>query len=135
MATKPTRALVSAGLLTVSLVLAGCMTPPLPNDMTSYTQIREGRVAIEQKQQLIDCLMDGFDQAHQLGNNLHARQQRRIDSVRVDVVSSGILVSASVFDDGRVTMVEMTGSFDLTRAEREAFDQCSSSLKLIMQNK
>jgi hypothetical protein len=73
-----------------------------------------------------DCLLDGFDKAHYALTIVNVRQQRRADSFRVETMShSTVMVSADVFDDGKVRLYESSQAALLnTRGEKEAFQRC-----------
>lgn len=80
-------------------------------------------------QAFADCLLDGFDKAHSMFSNNTSRQQRRADSYRVDSLAGGriLIVSADIFDDGRVLLHESTSAALInTTGERDAFQKCLS---------
>jgi hypothetical protein len=70
--------------------------------------------------------MDGFDASSFMLTNVSVRQQRRTERYRVEVLThSSILLSADVFDNGRVELYESSTAalINLSR-ERKAFSDC-----------
>ena len=109
----------------VLLLLSACSVPTRVNT-EAFKLVHEGRVPPKSTQAFTDCLMDGFDEAHFTYTNVAIRQQRRSDSYRVEeFMNSGLIVSADVFDDGRVQLFEsVVADFIYTSREREAFAKC-----------
>lgn len=115
-------------LISLSLVLlflSACSVPTRLNT-EAFKLVQEGRVPSKSAQVFTDCLMDGFDAAHFTLTNVTIRQQRRSDSYRVEeFMNSGLILSADVFDDGRVQLLEsVVADFINTSGERDAFAKC-----------
>ena len=79
-------------------------------------------------QAFTDCLMDGFDASSIMLANVSVRQQRRTERYRVEVLTqSSVLLSADVFDNGRVELYESsTAALVNLSKERKAFSDCLS---------
>lgn len=89
--------------------------------------LQEGAVRQGETQAFADCLLDGFDKSHFMLTSVTARQQRRVDSYRIETLSGGrlLLVSADVFDDGRTRLLESKAAAAVnTVGEREAYSAC-----------
>jgi len=109
----------------VCLCLSAC-AGPTRDEPGAFTVLAEGVVANSNAPAFADCLLDGFDKAHYALTIVNVRQQRRADSFRVETTShSTVMVSADVFDDGRVRLYESPQAALLnTSGEREAFQRC-----------
>jgi hypothetical protein len=112
-------------ILTAAL-LSACTVGPTRLDTKSFTLLQEGRVPPKSSMVFTDCLMDGFSNSHTIATNITARQHRRSDLYRVEAfVDATILVSADVFDDGRVQLLESTSTFLINvTGEKDAFAKC-----------
>jgi hypothetical protein len=113
----------------VVLLFSACGAAPTREDTSAFKLLREGSVQPKSTQAFADCLLDGFDKAHYMLSNNTSRQQRRSDSYRVESLAGGriLLVSADIFDDGRVLLHESTSAALInTTGERESFQKCLS---------
>lgn len=122
----PAEMLKIISLSLAALLLSACATAPTRLNTEAFKVVQEGRVPIKNTQAFTDCLMDGFDEAHFIGTNIIIRQQRRSDSYRVEALTGvSLLVSAEVFDDGRVRLHESSiAALIITEGERHAFEKC-----------
>jgi len=113
-------------LVLFALFLSACATAPTRLNAEAFKLVQEGRVPAKSTPAFTDCLMDGFDEAHFIGMNGTVRQQRRFDSYRVETLGDFfIIVSADIFDDGRVRLHESTtAALIITEGERHAFEKC-----------
>jgi hypothetical protein len=112
-------------LLAAAITLTGCASASRMNP-EDFTTLRTGRIPEAAVPGFTTCVMDGFDAAHQLAD-VSARQQRRENLTRVETSTGGrlLLVSADIFDDGRVALLEAkSGALLNTSAEVDAFDRC-----------
>ena len=68
--------------------------------------------------------------AHFLMTNVESRQTRRTDGYRVETYNRvGILVSADIFDDGRVELFEAKAAALINATgERDSFKKCLDGL-------
>lgn len=98
----------------------------------AFKLLAEGIVAEADAPAFADCLLDGFDKAHFALTIVNVRQQRRADSFRVEITSnSTLMVSADVFDDGRVRLYESSQAALLnTTGEKDAFQRCLERYRL-----
>jgi|GEM_PF-2109215 len=120
-------------LVLITLFFSSC-AGPTRNDAGAFSLLKEARIAPANVQAFADCLLDGFDKAHFMFSDVTSRQQRRNDSYRVETLSGGriLLVSADVFDSGRVAFNESSSAALInTSGERFAFDQCLSEFALV----
>jgi hypothetical protein len=71
-------------------------------------------------------LNGGFDASSLMLTNISVRQQRRTERYRVEVLThSSVLLSADVFDNGRVELHESsTAALINLSGERKAFADC-----------
>ena len=108
------------------LTLTGCVHAPPRSDTTAYESLQKGTIRVERVQAFTDCVTDGFAQSHFITTNASSRQMRRTDGYRVETYNRvGILVSADIFDDGRVELLEgKVAKFINTSGERDAFKKC-----------
>ena len=88
--------------------------------------VYQAQIPAESRQRFIDCLMDGFSEAHWTISNTNVRQHRREDCLRVEsLTNASILVSVDIFDDGRVQLLEAkAAALVITRGEKKAFRVC-----------
>jgi len=110
-----------------AILLSACVSGPTRDDPEAFKLLREGRVPPASTQAFADCVLDKFDKAHSILSNATNRQQRRSDSYRIESLAGGrlIIVSADVFDDGRVQLLQSKKSVLVsTSGERDAFDRC-----------
>lgn len=110
-----------------SLLLIGCMSTPNRSDVDAFFVVKEGRVDPKTAQVFASCLLDGFDKSHLILTDITHRQQRRADSFRVESLAGGtiLIVSADVFDDGRVVLNESkTAALINTTGQRKTFETC-----------
>lgn len=109
----------------VCLCLSAC-AGPTRDEPGAFKMLADGMVAKSNAPAFADCLLDGFDKAHYAFTIVNVRQQRRADSFRVETTShSTVMVSADVFDDGKVRLYESSQAALLnTSGEREAFQRC-----------
>jgi hypothetical protein len=107
------------------VMLGGCAAPGRESAHSTMV-VREGTVAPADAGVMADCLMDGFGHAHWMMTNTRVAQQRRSDGLRVETYTGNtLLISADVFDDGRVALTEMSNAKLVnTSGEREAFAAC-----------
>ena len=88
--------------------LAACVTAPTRSDPKAFTLTQNGEVPASSTQLFVDCLMDGFDASSLMLTNVSVRQQRRTERYRVETLThSSVLLSADVFDNGRVELYEV----------------------------
>jgi hypothetical protein len=116
-----------ASAMLVVLLLAACAPAPTRTDTDAFFILKEGRVGPKNAPGFADCLLDGFDKAHFFPTNVTHRQQRRADSFRVETLAGGtvLIISADVFDDGRVVLNESkVAALINTSGQRETFDKC-----------
>jgi len=109
------------------LLLTGCMSTPNRSDVDAFFVLKEGRVDPKTVQVFASCLLDGFDKSHLILTDITHRQQRRADSFRVESLAGGtiLIVSADVFDDGRVVLNESkTAALINTTGQRKTFETC-----------
>lgn len=109
------------------VVISACTSGPTRTDEDAFSLLKEGRIATTSVQAFSDCLLDGFDKAHFMLTKVTSRQQRRSNSYRVETLAGGriLLISADVFDDGRVVLSESKSAALInTSGERSAFEQC-----------
>jgi hypothetical protein len=113
-----------AALATISCLCA-CASPTR-EDSAAFATLTEGMISKSDTPAFADCVLDGFDKAHYSMTMVSARQQRRSDSYRIETTSAlTILVSADVFDDGRVRLTESSqAALVNTKGEKEAFQRC-----------
>jgi hypothetical protein len=76
--------------------------------------------------------MDGFDSSSAILTNVSVRQQRRTERYRVEVLThSSVLLSADVFDNGRVELYESsTAALINLSGERKAFADCLGRFRM-----
>lgn len=121
--------LKTVSLSLVVLLFSACGAAPTREDKSAFRLLQEGKVQPKSTQAFADCLLDGFDKAHSMLSNNTSRQQRRSDAYRVDSLAGGriLIVSADIFDDGRVQLHEGTSAALInTTGERDAFQKCLS---------
>lgn len=110
-----------------SLLLTGCMSTPNRSDVDAFFVLKEGRVDPKNVQVFASCLLDGFDKSHLILTDVTHRQQRRADSFRVESLAGGtiLIISADVFDDGRVVLNESKSATLInTSGQRKTFENC-----------
>jgi hypothetical protein len=75
--------------------------------------------------------MDGFDASSLMLTNVSVRQQRRAERYRVETLThSSVLLSADVFDNGRVELYESSAAALINLSgERKAFADCLSRFR------
>ena len=112
--------------IAAALTLAGCVHAPPRSDTTAYESLQKGTVRAASVQAFTDCVTDGFAESHFITTNASSRQMRRTDGYRVETYNRvGILVSADIFDDGRVELLEgKIAKFINTTGERDTFKKC-----------
>ncbi len=113
----------------VVLLFSACTAAPTREDASAFKLLLEGKVLPKSSQAFADCLLDGFDKAHFRLTSVSSRQQRRSDSYRVESLAGGrvIVISADIFDDGRVLLHESTAAALInTTGERDSFEKCLS---------
>ena len=123
--TTPTMFKVLLASLLVNLLTA-CGSAPTRSDTREFKSLQKGQISTSSVQAFTDCLMDGFNSAHGMLSNIVPRQQRRTDSYRVEAMAKSIiLVSADIFDNGSVELLESSaaGLID-TSGERKTFASC-----------
>ena len=113
-------------LALLSVVLTACVTAPTRSDKAAFTLTQHGEISSSNTQPFTDCLMDGFDASSFILTNVSVRQQRRTERYRVEVLTrSSVLLSADVFDNGRVELYESsTAALINLSGERKAFADC-----------
>jgi hypothetical protein len=106
------------------------MTGPTRLDTKAFKTLQQAEIQPQSTRAFVDCLMDGFNTAHWMTTNIVTRQQRRSDSFRVEAMTNSvILVSADVFDSGRVQLLEsISAKFIDTRGEQKSFSRCIQQL-------
>lgn len=110
-----------------SLLLTACVSTPNRSDIDAFLVLKEGRVDPKNAHVFASCLLDGFDKSHLILTNVTHRQQRRADSFRVESLVGGniLIISADVFDDGRVSLSESKSATLInTSGQRETFEKC-----------
>lgn len=118
-------------IISLSLVVflfSACAKVLTREDASAFTLLQEGKIPPKNSQAFTDCLMDGFDKAHFRGK-YSSRQQRRSGFYRVESLGNGVevVVSADIFDDGRVLLYELTFAALIdTSGERDSFQKCLS---------
>jgi hypothetical protein len=120
-------------VLACSALLSACAAGPTRNEPEKFNTLYEGKISPSNATVFAECLLDGFDKSHFMLTNATSRQQRRTDSFRVETLAGGrlILVSADVFDDGRVQLLEAkAASLVNTSGERDAFLGCLDRFKV-----
>jgi hypothetical protein len=113
-------------LTLLTSVLAACVSAPTRSDSGAFALTQTGEIPASSAQPFTDCLMDGFDASSFMLTNVSVRQQRRTERYRVEVLTySSVLLSADVFDNGRVELYESSAAalVNLSR-ERKAFAGC-----------
>lgn len=115
----------------VAAFLSACATNrDTPSD---YERINSGKVPSSSVSFFRDCVSDKFrDRVAGIGVTWLNRQQRRSDGYRVELVSqdTGALISADIFEDGRVELFETTYLVRIRlQDEREGFARCLSKYK------
>ena len=118
--------------LVLALSLAGCVTGASRENAHEFFVLKQDRIAPENWKAFADCLLDGFDRSHFVLTNIQHRQQRRADSIRVESLTAGsILVSADVFEDGRVVLNEANAAGLVnTTGQKETFSRCLAKYKI-----
>ena len=114
-------------------LLSACAAGPTRTEPERFTLLHEGKISPSNVTLFAECLLDGFDKSHFMFTNATSRQQRRTDSFRVETLAGGrlIMISADVFDDGRVQLLEAKeAALVNTSGEREAFVECLGRYKL-----
>jgi hypothetical protein len=106
--------------------LAACVTAPTRSTSGAFTLTQSGDIPASDSQPFTDCLMDGFDASSFMLTNVSIRQQRRTERYRVEVLThSSVLLSADVFDNGRVELYESSAAALVNLSgERKAFADC-----------
>ena len=113
--------------ITFLLLLSACAAGPTRAEPEKFTLMHEGRISPPNVTAFAECLLDGFDKSHFMLTNSTSRQQRRTDSFRVETFAGGrlLMISADVFDDGRVLLLEAKAAALVnTSGERETFARC-----------
>ncbi|PTR16959.1 hypothetical protein C8R31_101112 [Nitrosospira sp. Nsp2] len=115
----------------LSSLLAACVTAPTRSDSGAFKLTQHGEIPTSSTQPFTDCLMDGFDASSTMLTNVSIRQQRRTERYRVEVLThSSVLLSADVFDNGRVELYESsTAALINLSKERKAFADCLSRFR------
>ena len=118
-------------ILYISLLTSlpsACVTAPTRSDTAAFALTQSGEIPASSAQPFTDCLMDGFDASSFMLTNVSVRQQRRTERYRVEVLTrSSVLLSADVFDDGRVELYESSAAALVNLSgERKAFADCLS---------
>ena len=112
-------------------LLCAFAAAPTRSTPEAFKLMQEGVVPTSEVPAFADCLLDGFDRSHFMPTNVAARQQRRSDGYRVETLVDGrlILMSADVFEDGRVQLFEAKAAkWVNTSGERKVFAQCLEAL-------
>ena len=122
-------------LIATSLfVLSACIKMPTRANTEDFKIIQKGRIAPADVLMFTDCVMDGFEKSHFILTQFNVRQSRRSTGYRVDSCAGGtshILMSADIFDDGRVALWESSAAVLIdTKGERKAFSECLKKTKL-----
>jgi hypothetical protein len=117
--------------LLISLLTA-CVAAPTRSDPGAFALTQSGQIPASNTQPFTDCLMDGFDSSSAILTNVSVRQQRRTERYRVEVLThSSVLLSADVFDNGRVELYESsTAALINLSGERKAFADCLSRFRM-----
>lgn len=113
--------------LLTSLLAACGVTPTTRADPSAYELVQRGQIPPLSTQLFTDCVMDGFDGAHRLQSDILVRQQRRVEAYRVEAFFTGylLLLSADIFDNGRVELFRITTTTLIPTLElRKAFAGC-----------
>ena len=109
-------------------VLTACVTAPTRSDPGAFALTQSGKIPTSSTQPFTDCVMDGFDSSSAILTNVSVRQQRRTERYRVEVLThSSVLLSADVFDNGRVELYESsTGGYPQALTEAGKFSRGDS---------
>lgn len=107
-------------------LMTACVTAPPRSNQSAFRLVQEGRISVKDTQIFTDCLMDGFDKASFVLTTASVRQQRRVEGYRVEVITnSAVLVSADIFDTGKVKLFESeVTTLVPTADERKVFADC-----------
>ncbi|PTR14480.1 hypothetical protein C8R31_106153 [Nitrosospira sp. Nsp2] len=112
-------------------LLGACVSAPTRSDSGAFKLTQHGEIPTSSTQLFTDCLMDGFDASSIMLANVAVRQQRRTERYRVEVLTqSSVLLSADVFDNGRVELHESSAAalVNLSK-EHKAFSDCLSRFR------
>lgn len=112
----------------VAISISGCAAAPTRGEQGAFFVVQQGQIETKDVNLFVDCLMDGFDQSHDMLTNVIVRQQRRVAGYRVESMThSTVHVSADVFDTGAVVLNEnKTSALIITKGEKETFSSCLS---------
>ncbi len=114
-----------ASFVLVPIVLSACVKGATTRlDPQSYNLIQEGTILPQSGLAFSVCLLDGFD-----GFRGFSRQTRRTNSYRVDLMGMGgssVMLSADIFDDGKIKFFESTSSILSTTEPQDVFKSCLS---------
>ena len=120
-------------LILAALVLVGCVSPKVRGVEGDYSLIASSKVPVSSLPAFRDCASDALhDRTFGLGVQFINRQQRRSDHYRVELVDGdvGPLLSADIYDDGRVELFEINVSAKYRHKDAtEAFSQCLTRFK------
>jgi hypothetical protein len=107
-------------------LLSACVSAPTRSDSGAFALTQHGEIPASSTQPFTDCLMDGFDASSLMLTNISVRQQRRTERYRVEALThSSVLLSADVFDNGRVELHESSAAALINLSgERKAFTNC-----------
>lgn len=122
-------------LLVAILILSACVAPNRRTDPNAFQSKQAGRIDKNDVPAFTDCVMDGFSQSHFIMTNFNVKQQRRTNGYRVETFAGGgsmIMMSADIFDDGRVELFEADAAALIdTQGERAAFSECLKKYELL----
>lgn len=122
-------------VLIIAIVLSACAGAGSRDVAGDFISINGGQISKANVLEFVECVSDKFrDRQIGLDVNLLNRQQRRNNGYRVELVtnSTGLAISADIFDDGRVELFERTTAIR-TRLEdeRKGFAICLDKYKIV----
>lgn len=117
------------------LILTACVASNRRTDPKAFQSKQTGRIDKKDVPAFTDCVMDSFSQSHFIMTGFNVKQQRRTDGYRVETFSGGgsmIIMSADIFDDGRVELFEAEAAALInTQGECAAFSECLKKYELM----
>ena len=117
----------------IVFLTTGCVSGPTRESTDQFFVLKQDRIRPDSWNMFADCLLDGFDKSHYVLTNITHRQVRRADSVRVESLAGGhiITISADVFENGIVVLNESkAASLINTTGQRETFSICLEKYKI-----
>lgn len=122
-------------ILIVAVTLSACAGNR--NVVGDFNSINKGHIEQSKILEFVECVSDHFkDRQTGIDTFFFNRQQRRSDGYRIELVSTtlGLVISADVFEDGRVELFETSGLIRVRlRNEREGFAFCLNEYRILEQ--